>query len=503
MTTFTYRKVSYLNDPYQKYLLGKGKSEIKPNNDHHLNSYDVKNDHRTTKLLLDVNEYGIFSNLDDTSDIVEKNNGLLTPRSINLNKNIEPENKLLSPPNANNGSDIEKNTTISNKKNGLLLPPSTTIPKTQKRSSFINPLINMNFDVGGIFGNDKDGSSVFSSFLSKFKNDESFDNTINKTITEPELYNKTIEEIKSENRLSQDTIRIKHNSTFKDDQSLIASFTEKHKSSSIDSSLIASTVITEKHRSTFKEEDTSLVANTINSGKRSSTISQNTIKENDKMIGTFNNQLVENLNEQPTFEVNENFLENNVDNYDDENLDFYEDDDKIDQSFSNDWVNQYKDENNNHATSMKSSRSKFSALSNFTLKSTKKLTKKAKKLYKKITKQKEERFPLNPLEIPDSYNEKERAFEEMILRDDTISLSLSNATLTSSFADKNFPLGENIDETGDTDDTIQDPDCSFVSSISSYEDETVTSRKKRHRNAINFEEALKEGNAFRKSLANL
>jgi len=487
MTTFTYRKVSYLNDPYQKYLSNKGKSEIKKSNDQYLNSYKVKKDNRTTKLLLDVNEYGIFSNLDDTNN------------------------------------NIEKNTTISNTKNGMLSPPTTTTTKAQKHSSFINPLINMNFDVGGIFDNDKDGSDIFSSLLSKFNNDEfNNNNTENETITEPELYNKTIENIKSENRLSQDTVRIKHNSSFKDDQnstyttekrsssfiedpSFVASTinTEKHRSSFIeDPSLVASTIITEKHKSSFIE-DPSLIANTINSGSRSSIISQNTVKENDKMIGSFNNQLVENLNEQPTIEVNENFFGNNVDNYDDEKPDFYEDDDKIDQSFSNDWVYQYKDENKKDATSMKSSRSKFSAISSFTIKSTKKLTKKAKKLYKKITKQKEEHFPLNPLEIPESYNEKERAFEEMILRDDTISLSLSNATLTSSFADKHFPLNENINEDDEAVREIQDPDCSFISSISSYEDETLASRKKRHRNAINFEEALKEGNAFRKSLANL
>jgi len=52
MTTFTYRKVSYLNDPYQKYLSNKGKSEIKKSNDQYLNSYKVKKDNRTTKLLL-------------------------------------------------------------------------------------------------------------------------------------------------------------------------------------------------------------------------------------------------------------------------------------------------------------------------------------------------------------------------------------------------------------------------------------------------------------------
>jgi len=488
MTTFTYRKVSYLNDPYQKYLSNKGKSENKANNDQYLNSYKkVKKDNRTTKLLLDVNEFGIFSNLDDT---------------------------------------IEKNTTISNTKNGMLSPPSTTTTKAQKHSSFINPLINMNFDVGSIFDNDKDGSNIFSSLLSKFNNDESINNNLEnetETETEPELYNKTIEDIKLENRLSQNTIRIKRNSSFKDDQSLIdntekrnSSFiedpsfvastiiTEKRRSSFIeDPSLVATTIITEKHKSSFIE-DPSLIDNTINSGNHNnSIISQNTIKENNKMIGSFNNQLVENLNEQPTIEVNENFFGNNEDNYDDEKPDFYEDDDKIDQSFSNDWVYQYRNENEKDATSMKSSRSKFSAISSFTIKSTKKLAKKAKKLYKKMTKQNEERFPLNPLDIPDSYNEKERAFEEMILRDDTITLSLSNDTLTSTFADKNFPLSNNIDETDDTIREIQDPDSSFVSSISSYEDETLVSRKKRHRNAINFEEALKEGNPFRKSLANL
>jgi len=46
----------------------------------------------------------------------------------------------------------------------MLSPPTTTTTKAQKHSSFINPLINMNFDVGGIFDNDKDGSDILVHF---------------------------------------------------------------------------------------------------------------------------------------------------------------------------------------------------------------------------------------------------------------------------------------------------------------------------------------------------
>jgi hypothetical protein len=94
----------------------------------------------------------------------------------------------------------------------------------------------------------------------------------------------------------------------------------------------------------------------------------------------------------------------------------------------------------------------------------------------------------------------------MIFRDDTISLSLSNpnGTLTSTFADKTFPLTENVNENEtENNEAEAENDKSFASSLSSYEGEGLDSKKRRHRKGINFEEALKEGNEFRVSLANL
>jgi len=99
----------------------------------------------------------------------------------------------------------------------------------------------------------------------------------------------------------------------------------------------------------------------------------------------------------------------------------------------------------------------------------------------------------------------------MIFRDDTISLSLSNpnGTLTSTFADKTFPLPDNENDTDNdhenraTENDELESETSFISSVSSYEDEGLEARKKRHRHAINFEEALKKGNKYRTSLANL
>jgi len=507
MTTFTYRKVSYLNDPYQKYLLSKAKTEIKPN----VKPYNVKNvkkEHRNTKLLLDVNEYGIFSNLDAFGN---NNNNGLTPIGINLNNNIESGNGIVTSSNANSNSDIEKKKSFSNIKNGMLSPTSNTI----KHSSFMNPLMNMSFNVGGIFDNDKDAGDVFSSILSKVDNDNENKYMESEAITEHEEYNKRIRNLKLANRLSQlsqDTVKMKHYSSPTDDRSF-SFVTEKRRSS------LRAITITEKYSNSYKD-DASIAASTITEKPRSIASrkvntgisnndrfnNQNSIKGNTKMIGSFNNHLTENLNEQPTMFESENFFNNNDEN-NDIIADFYMDDDKIDQSFTPDWFDQYKDEENKES-SVKSSRSKFSS---FTRSSTKKLSKKAKKFYKKIIKQKQDiPIPLNPLEIPESYNEKERAFEEMIFRDDTINLTLSN-TLTSTFADNNFPLTEDIDENNNEEEEInRDPDNSFVSSVvsssvvssvSNYEDGTL--RKRRHRKAINFEEALKEGNEFRRSLANL
>jgi len=505
MTTFTYRKVSYLNDPYQQYLLSKAKSEIKPNVKTY-NAKNVKKEHRTTKLLLDVNEYGIFSNLDEFGN----NSNGLTPRSINLNKNLESGNGSTS------HTDIENKQSFSNIKNGMLSPTSNTI----KHTSFMNPLKNMNFNVGGMFENDKDAGDIFSSILSKVNSDNENKYIDNEPIAESEDYNKRIRNLRLANRLSQlsqDTVKMKHYSSPTDDRSFsfvgssvitekrkgslrANTITEKYSSSyKDDNSLVASRTITEKPRSLAARKVNSGISNTDKLDK------QNTVKGSTKMIGSFNNHLIENLNEQPTIFEGENFFNNNGEN-NEVIADFYMDDDKIDQSFTLDWFDQYKDEENKEH-SMKSSRSKYS---NFTLSSTKKLTKKAKKFYKKIIKQKQEiPIPLNPLEIPDSYNEKERAFEEMIFRDDTINLTLSN-TLTSTFADNNFPLTEDIEENNNEEEVIRDPENSFVSSVvsssvvssvSNYEDGTL--RKRRHRKAINFEEALKDGNEFRRSLANL
>jgi len=475
--------VSYLNDPYQQYISKKASS--KSENNQFLSPDSIKANQRATKLLLDVKEYGIFSNIDNQSNNGDKNNGLLTPPNSDTNINT-------SIPNTNSNS-----TNSSNTKNGLLAPPTpNTIKNTsfadiddtnkeensfdtikaKKHSSFINPLLDMKFDVGGIFGDDdKDGEDLFGAMLSKYDSLEAKlteENNVNSEKVDEEI-NKPIEDLKKENRLSQDTIKLKHSSTIKGDTS----------SNNL-------TISTDKH------------------------ISQDTIKlirENSKKIGSFDNQLVENLNAQPSIVADKEYLGESEEENSGFNPDIYKEDDKISYSFSNDWNNTWgSDTEKNEASSIKSSQSKISAFSSFTLKSSKKLGKMTKNFYKKITKHKHHnQFPKSPLDIPSSYNEKERAFEEMIFRDDTITISLSNpnGSLTSTFADKTFPLNENIDENQDDNDTEVENENAFAdnsfNTVNGCEDETLSSKKKRHRQGINFEEALKEGNEFRISLANI
>jgi len=426
MSTFTY-KVSYLNDPYQQYLASKELNNNSINNKkQYLGPESAKRSNRTTKLLLDVNEFGAFSSVD---------------RNIN------------SPTQA------EKNLSLSEIDNA-----SSNI---NKHSSFINPLKDMKFDVGGLFGDgEKSSDALFGNLLSKY-------NKIEKENSE-----KTIEEIKKDNRVSQDTIKMKHTSLLKGDTTMTSIDTVKENSS----------------------------MDTIKIGK------YGTIKsvKRPKRVDSFDNQLVENLNTQPTILSDSNIISEEVSEEENTgfNPDIYKEDEMVDNSFSNEWKDSWK--SNNNASSVKSSQSKLSAFSSFTLKSTKKIGKVTKSLYKKLTK-KQSKLPKSPFDIPDSYNEKEKAFEEMIFRDDTISLSLSNpnGTLTSTFADKTFPLPDNENDTDNdhenraTENDELESETSFISSVSSYEDEGLEARKKRHRHAINFEEALKKGNKYRTSLANL
>jgi len=419
MSTFTY-KVSYLNDPYQQYLASK---DLKKNSLNNTKPESTKKDNRTTKLLLDVNEFGAFST---------------------LNKNTSPT------------SQTDKNVPLLGIDN----------VSHNKHSSFINPLLDMKFDVGGLFGEgEKSSDALFGSLLSKY------DQIEKENLAKSE---KNIDEIKKDNRVSQDTIKMNRTSQLKADTT-IASIDTVRENSSLD---------------------------TIKLGKYGTL---KAAKIQPKKIGSFDNQLVENLNNQPSMLIDKNFI--NEENGEEEenagfNPDIYEDDDMVDNSFSNDWRDSWKGQNG--ASSVKSSQSKLSAFSSFTLKSTKKIGKVTKSLYRKLTKR-QSKVPKSPFDIPDSYNEKERAFEEMIFRDDTISLSLSNpnGTLTSTFADKAFPLTDNDNDDPLTEDNGLESETSFISSYSSYEDDGLASRKKRHRQAINFEEALKKGNKYRTSLANL
>jgi hypothetical protein len=492
---YTYKKVSYLNDPYQQYLSSKASKQLNKNdkNDQLLSPDSIKKDHRTTKLLLDVNEFGALSNIDKSNVSINTKNGLLTPPSPNYKSalnvdSMKTKNGLLAPPSS-------ESTTRNN--NSLLAPPSTNTEKNvslseidntnktiNKHSSFINPLLDMKFDVGGLFGDgDKSSDDLFGAILSKYDKLEeekkaNAENLVENTPKLGEINNKTIEEIKKENRVSQDTIKMNRSSTIKRDCTITS-------------------------RSTIKGDTSTIISQ---SEKHSSQDTIKLMQEKAKKIDSFDNQLVQNLNAQPTITVDNNYLvEESEEENNGFNPDIYEDDDKIDMSYSNDWVDPYRSKNN--ASSMKSSQSKLSAFSSFTIKSTKKLGKMTKHLYKKLTKQKQSpQFPKSPIDIPSSYNEKERAFEEMIFRDDTISLSLSNpnGTLTSTFADKTFPLTENVNENEtENNEAEAENDKSFASSLSSYEGEGLDSKKRRHRKGINFEEALKEGNEFRVSLANL
>jgi hypothetical protein len=467
-----------------------------PNNNFLSPTSVIKKDHRSTKLLLDVNEFGLFSHI-NVNEETKVNNGLITPPSSleeksnyleNYNKSkMNMNNEKLTPPTTNNNMLAPPPTN-----NGMLAPPSTNTSivegdstdtikaiKAKKHSSFLNPLMDMSFEVGGLFGDgDITSDDLFGEMLSKYDNMTTEE--ISSKPTE-EITSKPIEEIKKENRLSQDTIKMKHSSTIK------GSGTIKGNTSNLS--------IQDKHTS------------------------QDTIKllHNDSMkkVDSFDNQLVKNLNSKPSIVIDKTFL-NSVEEEESKGFDpeIYKEDDKIDFSSTKDWENPWKSdsESDHKAESMKSSQSKLSAFSNFTLKSSKKLGKMTKKFYKKLLKQKEApQFPKSPLDIPSSYNEKERAFEEMILRDDTISLSLSNpnGTLTSTFADKTFPLPEvnstenNVGNNTETENEVENnfANNSFISSVSCEEE--LANKKKRHRNGINFEEALKEGNNFRVSLANM
>ena len=489
MSTFTYKKVSYLNDPYQQYLMNKGKNEAAKSNDKYLNPNAVtkstKKENRTTRLLLDVNEFGIFSNIDSTD------------------RNIP--NKSSSTGNKGNHLHNQNNTTSIS--NISLVPPSSTsfsmqdefsdTMKSNNRSSFMNPLMDMKFDVGGLFDDgDKDGEDIFGDIMSKFDSMDSNNDTLN--------------DLQNQKRLNRNTIKMEHsrngsNDTIKASNSIKASGTIKA-------------------RGTIKASDSVNGSGTI---KSSGTIklghdkhdSQDTIKIRDnniKKVDSFDNQLIQNLNDKPAIVVDKTFLSDNndeddVDNESNKGFDpnIYKEDEKYDFADSDDWDSPWRSNNNKSSpSSMKSSQSKLSAFSSFTIKSSKKIGKLTKNIYKKFMKQKETpHYPVSPLDIPESYNEKERAFEEMILRDDTISLSLSNpnGSLTSTFADKTFPLTENVNG-NQNDNSIEVENeyanKSFVSTASS-EDSDTYSVKRRHRKGINFEEALKEGNGFRVSLANM
>jgi len=567
MTTSYKYKVSYLNDPYQQFLMHKEQQKANANtNNQILNPAVIKKDHRTTKLLLDVNEFGVFSQINIGND-AKINNGLVTPPSSleessefleNYSKNkMNINNEKLAPPSANNGMLAPPSTN-----NGMLAPPSTEGDtmnahsiKAKKHSSFLNPLMNMSFEVGGLFGDgDITSDDLFGEMLSKYDN-----------MATEEIGNKTLDELKKENRLSQDTIKMRHSSTIKGSGTFkgntsnlsIQDIQDRHTSQDTikmkHSSTIKGSGVFKGNTSSLSIQDTqdkhtsqdtikllhndsmqkigssSLKENTSSLSIQDSQekhVSQDTIKllNNDsvKKVDSFDNQLVQNLNSKPSIVIDKTFL-NNVEEADTSkgfDPEIYKEDEKIDFSSTKYWENPWKSDDEeryaNEAESMKSSQSKLSAFSNFTLKSSKKLGKMTKKFYKKLVKQKETpQFPKSPLDIPDSYNEKERAFEEMILRDDTISLSLSNpnGTLTSTFADKAFPLpegindnsiGNNTENMNDTENAVENNfvNSSFISNINGEEEELIN-KKKRHRNGINFEEALKEGNNFRMSLANM
>jgi len=495
MSTFTYKKVSYLTDPYQEYLMSKGKTE--PSKDKYLSPNTItkttKKERRTTKLLLDVNELGVLINIDNTKKNIpnSKKNGLLTPPG-----SLEDKGDYL-----NN----YKSSTTTN--NGLLTPPSSNSSlslndtsqdtiKTNKHSSFINPLLDMKFDVGGLFDDgDKNGDDIFQDIITKFDN---MDDDVN--------MNSSVD-YQNQKRFSQDTIKMKHISnmstgTIKANNSIKASDTVKSSESIKDNDSI-------KASSTLKSSGTIKMEDDKHTSQDTIKLRENSVKK----VDSFDNQLVQNLNENPAIVIDKSFLNDGDDDDYETNRgfdpDIYKDDEKIDFSETNNWDSPWgKDNNTKSPSSMKSSQSKLSAFSSFTIKSSKKLGKITKKFYKKITKQKESpQLPVSPLDIPESYNEKERAFEEMILRDDTISLSLSNpnGSLTSTFADKTFPLTEDANASENNNSFEMQNSLanrSFVSSVSS-DDEDTYMKKKRHRNGINFEEALKEGNGFRISLANM
>jgi len=466
MASYTYKKINYLDDPYQQYLMNKEKSEsAKENNSKFLSPNTVssspKKDNRTTKLLLDVNEFGVFSNIPNSTS------GSLTPPSSGYINNMKNSaNKGMLNSSSADSSSLKINT-------------STDTIKAEKHASFVSPLLDMKFEVGGLFGDgEKSGDDLFGDILSKFdKMDIDTDFSLDD---------------KNQNRLSQDTIRMKHDSTI--------------------------SVGTIKASDSLKKSGTIKASNTIKAirEKHSSQDTIKLVKENSvKKVDSFDNQLVENLNANPAIVIDKTFLSNDNDNDDLESNrgfdpDIYKDDDKIDYTTSGDWDNPWRGDNNkNTPSSMKSSQSKLSAFSSFTLKSSKKFGKMTKKFYKKLMKPKDApQYPSSPLDIPSTYNEKERAFEEMMLRDDTISLSLSNpnGSLTSTFADKTFPLTEEASGDADENNTEKEnamANGSFVSSNGSEDGEDMTSKKRRHRNGINFEEALKEGNGFRVSLANM
>ncbi|ORX52182.1 hypothetical protein BCR36DRAFT_582688 [Piromyces finnis] len=495
MATFTYKKISYLNDPYQQYLSSKAASKESStktdnsNKNNFLSPESIKKDHRTTKLLLDVKEFGAFSNIDKNANGKTENN-LTVPNpnfknTLNVDM-IKTNNELLAPPS------FESTT----KTNNSLLAPAKNAEKNvslsetnkNKHSSFINPLMDMKFDVGGLFDDgDKSSEDLFGAILSKYDKMEEVDNgsSSEKSNEETPKLMESLEEIKKENRISQGTIKMKRNSTIKGECTLTSN-------------------------DTIKGNCTINASSTIKSNKHGKHGSQDTIKiiqEKTKKIDSFDNQLVENLNAQPAIIVDKDYLNDGESEEENNgfNPDIYKEDEKIELSYSNDWEDPWRSgKNKKGASSMKSSQSKLSAFSSFTFRSSKKLGKMTKNLYKKLTKQKPTpQLPMSPIDIPSTYNEKERAFEEMIFRDDTISLSLSNpnGSLTSTFADKTFPLTENVNE--NQTENNEESEKSFVSSTSSYDGEGLESKKKRHRQGINFEEALKEGNEFRVSLANL
>lgn len=577
MSTYTY-KVSYLNDPYQQFLLKKNqKLNTQPSKTKEDNINNKAN-HRVTELYLNVND---LSYLKDGIETISEKDELGLSEKENNDTNILSSipttmaTRSFYPPDQSHDTMTNKNLK-TNQPTLTTLSHSTTTPgvkkeretltidtqlKSNKHSSFLTPLLEINFDVGGLFESEKkDGSgggssSEFEDIFKKFSSLEEEEEVKEKEEDKEKENNKRSSQ---GNLKSQGTIRLNHNTS--------VNSTTNH--SSLDSQDTSTIKRNRRSEDTIKfinssqsislgndKRDSSDTVKLLNTTTTTPTTTP-TINDLNENVNEFENKMIENLSVNPQIVIDSTFLLDKNDEeekgHDGVSPNFYHDDDKVTEynssaSFNWDepWKKSMKKGNGGENGSMKSSQSKLSTFSHFTFQSTKKLGKATKSLYKRFIKRRNSnasnsQFPASPIDIPESYNEKERAFEEMMLRNDTINITLSNPNnyLTSSFADETFPLEEEdnfqdesfdedrIPKVYETDDQINeyslDYSNSFVSDhdlenismvlekdkneIGQEGDDDLILKKKKNRRrhaGINFEEALPEGNSFRLSLANM